>query len=529
MATPENDVELGPVSLGTGRPPVWAVVAKWAALVLAIGIALYVTTKAAQAGHWVIASLLGLVAIAILAVYATGRSVPLKYLLPGMILALAFQVWPIAYTVLTSFTNYGDGHTLSKEDATRQNIAYSVREVSGAPRYQLTVAVKEGEPIETADVHFLLVSPDKKLYDGTAGGLDPLSADGVQQAPTGKVLEAPGYTVLNARQVNARKDIREFAVPTSDGGGIKAIGLSEAFEGRPTLVHDEKAGTLTDTVSKEVYVAKDAEWVPRDGTGQALPVGWKENVGLKNFTDILGDQTIRSGFLKIFGWNVVFAVVSVGSTFVLGMFMALLFNEPRMRGRGLYRSILILPYAIPAFVTALVWGSMYNQDFGLINSLTGLNVDWLGNPWAAKVALLLANLWLGFPYFFIICTGALQSIPTDVMEAARVDGASAWRRLRSITFPLLLVAVGPLMIASFAFNFNNFGLVWLITEGGPFVEGDTTIGSTDLLITYAFRLAFSSPSPNFGLASAISIFIFVLVALFSIPAFRRTRALEEIH
>ena len=172
---------------------------------------------------------------------------------------------------------------------------------------------------------------------------------------------------------------------------------------------------------------------------------------------------------------------------------------------------------------------MFNQDFGLINSLSGLNIDWLGNGWWAKVAILLTNLWLGFPYMFLVCTGALQSVPGDVKEAAKIDGASAVRTLRSIIMPLLLVAVGPLLIASFAFNFNNFSLIFLLTKGGPFNASDTTIGETDLLITYAFRLAFESGSPNIGLASAVCIFIFFIVAAMSYSGFRRTKSLEEVN
>ncbi|MDF8266367.1 ABC transporter permease subunit [Luteipulveratus flavus] len=518
-----------PPGLGPVRTPLWAHAAKWLAIVAALAVALYVATRLAEDGHWLGVSLTAMVALAVLAVYATGRAVPMKYLLPGLLLCLGLQVWPIAYTAMTSFTNYGDGHLVSKEQATAQNLAYSVREVPGAPRYQLSVAVQAGESVTAGDPHFLLTAPDKKTYDGTTGGLAPLDQDGLIRVGTGRITQAPGFTVLTPRQVNARPDIQKFAVPTSDGGGIKAVGLSEAFEGKPTLVWDKGAGTLTDTATKRVYVAKNAQWVPRDGQGEALPVGWKENVGLGNVKTVATNETIRSGFLKIFAWNVAFALISVASTFVLGMLLALLFNDRRMRGRGVYRSLLILPYAIPMFVTALVWASMFNQDFGLINDLTGLNVDWLGNPWAAKSAILLTNLWLGFPYFFIVCTGALQSIPTDVLEAAKVDGASAWRTVRSIITPLLMVAVGPLLIASFAFNFNNFGLIFLMTKGGPFVEGDASIGSTDLLITYAFRLAFTGNHPNYGLASTVSIFIFIIVALISIPAFRRTKGLEEIN
>jgi arabinogalactan oligomer/maltooligosaccharide transport system permease protein len=130
---------------------------------------------------------------------------------------------------------------------------------------------------------------------------------------------------------------------------------------------------------------------------------------------------------------------------------------------------------------------------------------------------------------FLITTGALQSIPGDVKEAAKIDGANGVQTLVRIIMPLLLVAVGPLLIASFAFNFNNFGLIYLLTGGGPFVEGNTSVGSTDLLITFAYRVAFSGVSPNQGLAAAVSIFIFAIVAGLSYAGFRRTKGLEEIN
>ncbi len=228
-------------------------------------------------------------------------------------------------------------------------------------------------------------------------------------------------------------------------------------------------------------------------------------------------------------WNVVFSAATVLLTFLLGMALALLMNDERLKGKGIYRSLLILPYALPIYVTALVWASMFNQDFGLINTLTGLDINWLGDGTWAKLALLTINLWLGFPYMFIVCTGALQAIPGDVKEAAAIDGASAFRTVRSVIMPLLLVAVGPLLIASFAFNFNNFGLIFLVTEGGPFEGGQSTVGETDLLITLAYRLAIGGANPDIGFAAAISVFIFILVALMSFLGFRQTKALEDVN
>lgn len=520
--------QLEPLKLGKDTTPVWAHAVKWGLIALAGLIAAYIIQKLIANGSWLGVVVTAFVLLCILAVYATRRAVPMKYLLPGLLLLVALQIWPIVYTVATAFTNYGQGHTLTKDEATERNLANSVKEVEGSERYKLSIAVPEGTDKATADLVFLLTKPDGSTFVGTKDGLKELAADGVQKAETGKITAAPGYQILNAREANQRsKDLTAFAVPVSDTAGIKSVGVSSAFEGAPTLKYDKNADTITDTEKNITYAPKNAYWTAEDG--QTLPTGWKENVGTKNFSTLLTNETIRAGFLKIFLWNVAFAALSVISTFILGMLLALLFNDERLKGKGLYRSLLILPYAIPGFVTALVWASMFNQDFGLINSLTNLDIDWLGNGWWAKVAILITNLWLGFPYMFLVCTGALQSIPGDVREAAKIDGAGPFRTLRSIIMPLLLVAVGPLLIASFAFNFNNFSLIFLLTKGGPFNANDITIGETDLLITYAFRLAFEQGSPNIGLASAVCIFIFLIVAAMSYSGFRRTKSLEEVN
>jgi arabinogalactan oligomer/maltooligosaccharide transport system permease protein len=228
-------------------------------------------------------------------------------------------------------------------------------------------------------------------------------------------------------------------------------------------------------------------------------------------------------------WNLAFALGTVFAQFVLGLLCALALHHPKVRGRSVYRILLVLPYAMPSFAMLLVWTDMFNQDFGLINRLLGLNVDWLGQAWTARLAVILVQLWLGYPYMFLVATGALQAIPRELGEAAEIDGASGWQRLRRVTLPLLLVALSPLLISSFAYNFNNFNAIRLTTEGGPFPPTDSAVGATDLLITYTYRVAFGGSGAQFGFAAALSLYILAIVAVISIVSFRRTRRLEDVY
>jgi arabinogalactan oligomer/maltooligosaccharide transport system permease protein len=267
--------------------------------------------------------------------------------------------------------------------------------------------------------------------------------------------------------------------------------------------------------------------------GVTLPVGWRVYVGLGNFTTAFADARYADPFVRILAWTFAFAIGSVLTTFLLGMFLAITFNEPRLRGRKIYRTLLILPYAIPGFLGALLWSGLLNRRFGFINDvlLGGAQIGWLTDPWLAKLSVLGVNLWLGFPYMFLICTGALQSLPGDVLEAAKIDGANRWRTWRSIVLPLVLVATTPLLISSFAFNFNNFTLIYMLTGGGPrFADASVPLGHTDILISMVYSVSGldGNAARNYGLASALSIVIFVIVAAISALAFRRTRSLEEI-
>jgi maltose/maltodextrin transport system permease protein len=212
-------------------------------------------------------------------------------------------------------------------------------------------------------------------------------------------------------------------------------------------------------------------------------------------------------------------------------------NDRKLRGTKIYRTLLIIPWAIPAFISVLVWrNGMFNETYGILNrflfqGLLGFEepIRWLSDPFWAKVSVLTVNTWLGFPYMMTVSLGALQSIPGELYEAASIDGARRWQKFWKITFPLLMVSVAPLLVGTFAFNFNNFVGIYLLTEGGPAIPGSTTpAGATDILISYTYKLAFYGRGQDFGFASAISIIIFGLVAGFSWLNFKLSGAFEEV-
>jgi arabinogalactan oligomer/maltooligosaccharide transport system permease protein len=496
------------------------VVTRIAVLAVAAAILLYAAPPLVAAESWIGLGVLLAATAVITCLYLTRRFIPAKYLVPGTVFLIAFQVFPVLYTVSTAFTNFGDGHRGDKEAAIAAIERGSVRQAPGSPEYQLTAALRGSELV------FLLVDPaTKQVSLGDADGLEPLP--GAEVGATGRVLRAPGVTVLTAPQAAARADeVAALTVPTQDGA-IKANGLSRAVEGKAALVYDAACDCIRGEGGP--WRADESQGYFVNASGARLAQGWQVNVGFDNFTRVLTNPTISGYFLGVFAWNGVFALASVAGTFALGMAVALALHHPRMRGTKAYRIVVILPYAMPSFAMLLVWRDMFNRDFGLINQMTGLTIDWLGEPVTARLAVVLVNLWLGFPYMFLVTTGALQAIPRELTEAAAIDGATPWQAFRRVTLPLLLVALTPLLISSFAFNFNNFNAIQLTTEGGPFPAENPQVGATDLLITYTFRLAFGTGGAQFGFAAAISVFIFAIVAIISAVAFRRTRKQEEVY
>ncbi|SDY02612.1 carbohydrate ABC transporter membrane protein 1, CUT1 family [Micromonospora pattaloongensis] len=503
-------------------------VVKIVLLGLTVGIAIWAAFPLIQTRAWTGLAILALTTAGLCYLYLTRRHVPAKYLVPGTLFLIAFQVLPVLYTVSTSLTNFGDGHRGSKQEAIVAIQTASVVQVPGSAEYALAVATT-GDPA-TGPLVFLVTDPATGAVSaGDAEGLRPLQDGAATVNSAGRVTAASGYTVLNAGQVSARgPEVAEFAVPTA-GGAIRATGLSRAYEGKAMRSYDPGCDCVRDATSGRTWTADPANGSFVAADGERLAQGWRVTVGFRNFARIITDDSISGPFVRTLGWNFLFAIGSTGGTFALGLLCALALHSPRVRATNVYRVLLILPYAMPSFAMLLVWRDMFNTDFGLVNQLLGLQVDWFGQSWSARAAVILVQLWLGYPYMFLVATGALQAIPRELTEATSVDGATPWQSFRKITLPLLLVALSPLLISSFAYNFNNFNAIYLTTEGGPFPSDNPSVGATDLLITYTYRLAFGAAGAQFGFAAAISIFIFALVAVISAVSFRRTRQQEEVY
>lgn len=501
---------------------------KLVVLALANAFGIYLFVEAWVKHHPVIAVVSGVLLLLADVVYFVKRTLPLRYILPGLLFLLVFQIFAMLYTGYIAFTNYGEGHMLTKPQAVQELLKKNERRAAGSP--ELSAAVIRG-----SHGLGLAVVRNGKVEIGTSD--KALHSVGDATIEGNRVTAVPGWQVLSFHDLLDAKDkIKKLRVPVSSDpsdGFYRTNDGSHAFLYKSYFSYDESAGTLTDKKSGKTYRP--------NGTGnfagphgKTLEPGWSVPVGTQNFTKPFTDSRYTSLMGQVFAWTIVFAVLSVITTFGMGLLLAVVMNDRRIRGQRIYRSFFIVPYAFPAFMSAMLWSGMLNTDFGFINHAFwgGASIPWLTNPWLAKLSVLLVNLWLGFPYMFLICTGALQSSPSEMIESARIDGASAFQILRRVTVPLLLVSVAPLLIGSFALNFNNFNIVYLLTQGGPpFSGAPIPVGHTDLLISMVYEISGlnGEGSRQYGLASALSVIIFLIVGTISVISFRRTRQLEEVN
>lgn len=254
-------------------------------------------------------------------------------------------------------------------------------------------------------------------------------------------------------------------------------------------------------------------------------------VGLQNFIDMIKLPMWNDTFTGVAIWTVIWAVLSTLTCFFGGLMVAILINSKRVKCKKFWRTIYILPWAIPGMISLLIFRNMFNGQFGAINTFLrnqGIiteNIPWLSDPMLAKVVILIVNFWLGFPYFMALMSGVMTSISSDVIEAARIDGANPKQEFRYITLPLVLYTTAPLLIMSFASNFNNFNTIYFLTDGNPINPSYKFAGSTDILITWIYKL--TKDNGQYNMASVMSILVFFVIAAISTANFLQTKSFKE--
>ena len=447
-------------------------------------------------------------------VYAVSRSLAWKYLYPGVVGMGVFVAFPLLYTVQIGFTNYSSNHLLT-EDRAR---AYLLDQHGFDEARLYSFSLHAGERVQ-------LTAPDGTRWVTALGGDGRLAPVGTASAASAADL-GPAQSM---RDVITRRDALMALQPRLPDGTVLAYaGLREYGVKMP----DWRAaadGALQDTASGVLYRPNRDTGFFTGPEGQTLQPGFTVGIGFANYQRMLLDSDFRGPFVSIFVWTVLFSALTVLFATVIGMALAVALEWPALKGRALYRTLLFLPYAVPGFISILVFKGLFNQNFGEINAildaLFGVRPAWFADPTLARTMLLIVNTWLGYPYIMILCTGLLKSVPGDLYEASALAGASPWVNFSRITAPLIIKPLTPLLISAFAFNFNNFVLISLLTDGRPdYLNTKLPAGTTDILVSYTYRIAFTDAGANFGLAAAISTLIFAMVAVMALVQLRLTRA-----
>lgn len=253
-------------------------------------------------------------------------------------------------------------------------------------------------------------------------------------------------------------------------------------------------------------------------------------VGWENYLTVFSGS-IRHVFFPVLGWTVSFAVISTIGSYAIGLILAILLNNPRMKESKIYRSVLIVPWALPSTIAILAWQGLLNEQYGGINNMLhaigiAWSVPWLTDAFWARVGIIIVNVWLGFPYMMNVCLGGLQAVSNDYYEAAKIDGATKFQCFKSITLPMVTKLSIPLVISTFASNFNNFGNIYMITQGGPARVDNQFAGYTDILASTTYKM--TTWSNRYELSATFSVLIFIIVGTFTLINMHMSGSFKEV-
>jgi len=434
-----------------------------------------------------------------------------RYLFPGLAGIAVFIVFPLIYTVWVGFTNYSSLHLLTYERAVDYFLdeTYRVSKIE----YQFSLHADGNQ------YRLLLVNEQGQKFVSPPLNLDATVRTKVNMQPlTNESLGKP----LSIRDIIQHMDrIKQLQAEFPDGTSARMTGLRNFAPQQQRYRYNPQQKTLEDLKTGDTLTANFNTGYFENSKGGAVSPGFRIFVGTANFMRMITDPGFQGPFIRIFIWTVMFAGLTVLFTLIVGSVLAVLLSWEALKFRGVYRMMLFMPYAVPGFISILVFKGLFNENFGeiniILNSLFGIKPAWFSDPILAKSMLLIVNTWLGYPYIMVLCMGLLKSIPGDLYEASAIAGAGPITNFFKITIPLIIRPLTPLLISSFAFNFNNFVLIALLTNGRPdFLGTKVPAGTTDILVSYTYRIAFEDSGKDFGLAGAIATVIFFMVAILAI-------------
>ncbi|WP_234122064.1 carbohydrate ABC transporter permease [Clostridium hydrogenum] len=253
-------------------------------------------------------------------------------------------------------------------------------------------------------------------------------------------------------------------------------------------------------------------------------------IGLQNYKSVISGP-FKNSFIPVLGWNFIFALLSTVGPFILGLILALILANKNMKEAFIYKAILIIPWALPVTIAIMSWQGLFNTQYGALNlfliklHIIHQPIMWLANKWMARIALVIVNIWLGFPYMMNVSIGAISAIPDVYYEAAEIDGASKFTQFIKITLPSLAATSYPLLISSFAFNFTNFGSAYLITNGNPQNPLNQFAGYTDILVSVTYKLAINNN--QFAIGATLGVLIFFIIGTISYVQMRLSGQFKE--
>ena len=476
---------------------------------------------------WFLGFFFVITALLTLRTYWMRSNIHAKYLFPGVALLILFHIYPALYSGQVAFTNDSNGHQLSKSQAIN-----AILEDSRIPsedqqpiKYQIATRDTDGK------IFAIFRYPGPDLVAGNSNQVLLIANSDVTSQSDGLVLKVRGYKMLTPDEYSAYGDeIQSLEIHLGSSQSLIPDDYDFLSLFKSGRTYSQGRDEIVDLTTGVIYRPNNNGQMA-SSEGEVLYPGWKANVGFRNFTSIFANEEVRRPLLGVLAWTFVNAFLIVTLSFLMGLVLALIFNFPGLKSKKIYRTVFITPLAIPSVLSILVWAGLFQTSNGVINRLFHSEIPWLSDATWARIAIVVVEIWISFPYMFLITTGAIQAIPGEILEAASIDGASHFKSFTQIKLPLVIRTVAPLLVASGAMALNNFGVIYLLTGGGPtLANSNGNAGATDILISYTYKLAFNSQEGNnYGLASALSILNFILVGVMSIYGLRRIKTMEGVN